>query len=94
MGEEHAEILVHLIKRGQQALAPFSVQIGNSCAERFDRLFQICLFQRQVVMFFLNLFCIFLGAQVDGTQGIPLTFQAVYIGIDLIRGGHCIRIGL
>ncbi len=74
MGKERREVRVHLFKGGQQALAAFLVQAGDTGAQFLDRLFQVGLFGGERVVFRLDRLGVFLGAQVHGAQGLALAF--------------------
>ena len=94
VGEQQAEVFVHLLERGQQPLTPFAVQPGDPGPQLLDRLFQIGLFADQSVMLVLHLAGILLGAQVHRPQGIALPLQPVHLGVQRLGPRHGVGIGL
>ena len=94
MGEEQAEIAVHLFEGRQQAFAPLAVQARDPGAQLLDRLFQIGLFGDQRVMFGLDLLRVFLGTQVDRAQRVALAAQAVDVVVQRLGRGHRFGVGV
>ena len=78
MRKQLRKVGIHLLKRGQQALAPLAVQTGNTTAKCLDRFLKVRLFTDQVVMLDLHLKRIFFGAQIHGPQCIALAFQRIH----------------
>ena len=94
MGEQSGKIGVYLFKRCQQPLAAFAVQGRNAGSQLFDSLFQIRFFLRQCVIFGVNRFGVFFGAQIHGPQCFALTAQALHIGIKAFGVRHFVGIHL
>ena len=93
MGEQQGKVVVDLLERGQQPLAPLAVQGRNTAAQGPDRILQIGFFPHQSVMFGLHRNRIFFGPQVNGAQRIALTAQGRNLCLDRVRSGHIVGIG-
>ena len=70
--KQEAKVAVDLFKSGQQPLAAFAVEAGNTAAQGFDCLFQIGFFLGQFLMLLLDFFGIFFGPKVHRAQRITL----------------------
>ena len=74
-----------LLPHGWASAPPLpSICMGAEGGVYGDRLFQIGLFANQRIVLFLNFDGVFLGAQVNRTQGVALSLKAVYIRFDTL----------
>ena len=80
--EQRLEVLVDHLESGDQTLAALGVQLIDAVAQAGDRAGQVGalgLHDRQALGVFDGLF---LGAQVDRSDGVALALQVVEVGLD------------